>query len=133
MKKFTILMSLFCFTIISGQAFAGLGNQNIFNPMEFTGTEAQKTKVIEGIQRNVHNTYCVGMNMCSASTLRMMENAEIEDFKYLVPIRGFNDASKNIFNRVVQTYCVDIDMCSYGTIKMMYDSEIEASKQTLTF
>ena len=115
-----------------GSAFA-LGSQNIFNPIEFTGTEAQKTKVIAGIQRNVHNTYCVELDMCSENTLRMMENSEIEAFKYLVPIRGFNASSKKIFNRVVQTYCVDLDMCSYNTIMMMYDSEVEASKQTLTF
>ena len=130
MKKFTILMSLFCFTIISGQAFAGLGNQNIFNPIEFTGTEEQKAEVIASIERGVYQTYCVDGDMCAESTLRMMEKAELKAFKYLTQI---DKSTIELYNSVVQTYCVDIDMCSYGTIKMMYDSEVKASKETLTF
>lgn len=128
MKKFTILMSLILAMVITGSAFA-LGSQNIFNPMEFTGTEAQKTEVIAGIQRNVYNTYCVEGDMCSESTLRMMEKAELTAFKYLTQI----ESNMDLYNGVVQTYCVDIDMCDYSTIAMMYDSEVKASKETLTF
>ena len=130
MKK---LISLFAVMMLSTSAFAGLGNQNIFNPIEFTGTEEQKVEVITSIERGVYQTYCVGLDMCADSTLRMMETAELDSFKYLTQIRGLNNASKMLYNGVIQTYCVDIDMCTYSTIKMMYDSEVEASKQTLTF
>jgi len=130
MKKYIILASLM---LSAGSAFAGLGNQNIFNPIEFTGTEEQKVEVVASIERGVYQTYCVGLDMCSDSTLRMMETSELDSFKYLIQIRGLSNASKALYNRVVQTYCVDVDMCSYSTIKMMYDSEVDASKQTLTF
>lgn len=127
MKKF---ISLFAVMMLSTSAFAGLGNQNIFNPIEFTGTEEQKVEVIASIERGVYQTYCIEGDMCADSTLRMMENSELKAFKYLTQI---DVATMDLYNGVVQTYCVDIDMCSYSTIKMMYDSEVKASKQTLTF
>ena len=129
MKKFTLGMAFTLLIFFVGSAFA-LGSQNIFNPIEFTGTEKQKVEVIASIERGVYQTFCVEGDMCSESTLRMMEKAELKAFKYLTQI---DESTMHLYNGVVQTYCVDMDMCSYGTIKMMYDSEVKASKETLTY
>lgn len=51
--------------------------------MDFDGSEAQKTMVINYITKNVYKQYCTGINMCQESMLRRMEQKDLDAFKLL--------------------------------------------------
>jgi hypothetical protein len=130
--KNTLIALLVSLVAFSANA-KDLGQRNIVDPLYYTGTESEKVLVIAGIERNMHYQYCVAIDMCTNSTLRMMEQQELDAFKYLLGIRDLTDNSKSLYKSIVNTYCVDIDMCTYGTIKMMYNQEVDKSNQKLKF
>ena len=100
------------------------------NPLKFDGSDAMKTQVIEFIKKNVHKEYCEGIGQCSASVLRMMEQANLEDFKYLVQNAKSNETA---FRQVYKDYCAGIGQCGYSTLKMMFVEENKNSKKELTW
>jgi len=106
--------------IITSAMFA----YELIHPLDFKGSEEEKTQVIKQIEKNVEETYCA-IGMCDASTLRMMEEEELNSFKELM-----NVENRKLLDSVIATYC-EIGMCSYSTILMMYEEELSASKQKL--
>lgn len=70
MKKliFFLLVLISCNTIAE-----------FIHPMEFDGSDAQKTEVIEYIINNVKHDYCEsGLDMCSYTNIWMMYKKNIE-------------------------------------------------------
>ena len=63
--------------------------------------------------------------MDDPSTLRMMENENLNAFKKLT-----TKSNTTLLRNVIKTYC-DIGMCNYTTILMMYEEQNKASKETL--
>ena len=115
MKKLIIV--LLFFPIIS---FA----QGYVSPVGFQNNDYNKNKVIEYIKYDVKKTYsAIGMD--SPSTLRMMEQENLNAFKELLTAKN-----KSLLKKVEKTYC-DIGMCNYSTILMMYKEEERASNKSL--
>ena len=55
----------------------------LIHPLDFKGTEEEKQRVISYIVQNVKETY-TAIGMGDPSTLRMMENEELNSFKALM-------------------------------------------------
>lgn len=97
------------------------------NPIDYKDTEENRQKVIEYIEEDTKRTYCETVDMCSPTTLRMMEKQNLDAFKYLTEVD-----SKELLQKVINDYC-NVGMCNYSTIRMMYDSNNKASKEKLTW
>lgn len=100
------------------------------HPMDFNGSEAQKKEVVEYIKARVKHDYCDGqIDMCQATTLRMMEQQNLESFK-----KATQAKDRDIMDRAIKDYCHGgIDMCSYDTIWMMYQENLKASNEDLNW
>ncbi len=100
------------------------------HPMNFDGSEAQKNEVISYIKARVKHDYCdTGLDMCQNTTLRMMENKNLEAFK-----EATKAENRRVMDRVIKDYCNSgLDMCNYTTILMMYKKNLEASGQSLSW
>jgi hypothetical protein len=109
MKKYIIL---FILVMVTANVYAG----DFIHPLDFKGTQAEKDAVISYIQENVKKTYS-SIGMGDATTLRMMEKDELENFKKLTQI-----TDRALLDRTIKKYC-DIGMCTYSTIIMMYNEE----------
>ena len=94
------------------------------HPLDFKGTEEEKQRVIAYIEQNVKETY-TAIGMGDPSTLRMMENEELNSFKALM-----KKENRDLLDNVIRQYC-SIGMCNYSTILMMYNEQNKASKQKL--
>ena len=100
------------------------------DPIKFDGSDAMKTQVIEFIKKDVHKQYCEGLEQCSASMLRMMEQSNLDDFKYLAKNAKSNEPA---FRQVYKDYCEGLGQCGYSMLKMMYVEEDKNSKKELTW
>ena len=117
MKNLIIILLLFP-TISIAQAYV--------SPVGFQNNDYNKDKVIEYIKYEVKKTYsAIGMD--NPSTLRMMEQENLNAFKKLLSVKN-----KSLLKRVEKTYC-DIGMCNYSTILMMYNEEEKASNESLSW
>ena len=97
---------------------------SFIHPLDFKGTQKEKTNVIEYIKTNVKKTYsAIGMD--NPSTLRRMEKKELEKFKILTLSKN-----RTLLNSVIQRYC-EIGMCNYSTIERMYRKEKKALSEKL--
>ncbi len=98
------------------------------NPMEFDGSEDQKSEVIEYIKERVHKDYCDSqLDMCQDTVLRMMERENLDAFKQATQAKD-----KRIMDQVINDYCDSaLDMCNYSTINMMYIENLKSSKESL--
>jgi hypothetical protein len=122
MKRVIPLCALF----LSPFAMAGF-----IHPMDFDGTEAQKQEVIEYIKFRVKKEYCDGtLNMCQNTTLRMMEQENLNAFK-----KATQATDRAVMDKVIADYCgsSSVNMCNYTTILMMYQENVNAGEQTLTW
>ncbi|QJT21672.1 hypothetical protein IBG34_04780 [Aeromonas media] len=121
MKKIAILL----ITTLPLLAQAGF-----IHPMDFDGSEAQKQQVIQYIKERVKHDYCDGqLDMCQATTLRMMEQQNLDSFK-----KASQAKERAIMDRAIKDYCHGgIDMCSYDTIWMMYRENLKASNEDLSW
>ena len=108
-------------------ALAGAGQIPV-HPMDFDGSEEQKTLVIKYITKHVYDQYCTGINMCQESTLRRMEQKDLDAFKSLT--RAEN---RKVLDQAITDFCKTIDMCSFATIQRMYEKNLAASKQKLSW
>ncbi|MDF4305879.1 hypothetical protein P3697_01545 [Vibrio parahaemolyticus] len=99
------------------------------HPMDFNGSDSQKQEVIQYIQEKVKSDYCGKVDMCNATTLRMMEQQNLQAFK-----RATKAQNRQIMDRVIHDYCNNaLDMCDYNTILMMYEQNEQAIKQELSW
>lgn len=119
MKK-TVMTIL---TIMPMHVFA-----DFIHPMDFDGSDQQKAAVVEFIKKTVKKDYCEsGIDMCQESTLRMMEQQNLEAFK-----KATKATDRKIMDRVIKDYCNSgVDMCNYTTIQMMYEQNLQASQKKL--
>jgi hypothetical protein len=103
---------------------------DFIHPMDFDGSEKQKKRVVEIIKDRVKKDYCEGViDMCQATTLRMMEKQNLAAFK-----QASKAKNRNIMDRVIKDYCLGaIDMCNYTTIMMMYKQNLQASQKELNW
>jgi hypothetical protein len=103
---------------------------DFIHPMDFDGSEAQKTRVIEIIKARVKKDYCEGaIDMCQSTTLRMMEKQNLDAFK-----KATSATNRKIMDRVIKDYCTGaIDMCAYTTIMMMYNQNLQANEKKLNW
>ena len=123
MKKYVIFLILI--------SISTLANSSAFvHPMDFNGTDREKSQVISNIKDRVKSDYCNStVDMCNSTTLRMMEKANLKAFKELTQARN-----RNILNRVIKDYCGKmVDMCNYTTLNMMYNKNLTASKENLSW
>ncbi|AGN34147.1 hypothetical protein VPPG_00022 [Vibrio phage VD1] len=120
MKKLVgITLALFSFSAAA----------DFVHPMDFDGSDAQKAEVIQFIKDTVRHDYCEKIDMCNDSTLRMMEQENLNAFK-----KATKATDRKIMDRVIQDYCNGmVDMCSYANIMMMYEENAKASKQELSW
>lgn len=122
MKKWIALLAV----LASSSAVAGF-----IHPMDFDGTEAQKQEVIEYIKARVKQEYCdSSMDMCQNTTLRMMEQENLNAFK-----KATKATDRAVMDKVIADYCgaSSVDMCNYTTILMMYQENVKAGDQTLSW
>lgn len=113
------------FLTLSFLVFAnGILAAELVQPLDFKGTEIEKQRVIAYIEKNVKETY-TAIGMGDPSTLRMMENEELNSFKALMKIEN-----RNLLDSVIRQYC-GIGMCNYSTFLMMYTEQNKASNQKL--
>jgi len=118
MKNFIATLAVFSLTTFVAAA------QSFVSPIGFTSTEANKQKVIRFIEAQVNADY-TKIGMADPSTLRMMEEENLNAFKQLL------EAKNHVLLReVIKTYC-DIGMCNYSTILMMYEEQVKASQKKL--
>ena len=96
----------------------------LVHPLDFKGTEREKQRVITYIELNVKETY-TAIGMGDPSTLRMMENEELNSFKVLMKVEN-----RDLLDSVMRQYC-GIGMCNYSTFLMMYNEQNKASNQKL--
>lgn len=101
-----------------------LSASSFVHPLDFKGSEKEKENTIEYIKVNVKKTYAA-LGMDNPSTLRMMENKELDSFKILIKAKN-----RTLLDSVIKTYC-SIGMCTYNTIEMMYKKQNEDSKKKL--
>ena len=108
------------FLLIATPVFAA----DFVHPLDFKGTNDEKQKVVAYIKENVKETYSkIGMD--NPSTLRMMEQKELDSFKQLTKAEN-----RKLLDKVITTYC-NIGMCNYNTFLMMYNKELSESKKSL--
>jgi len=100
------------------------------HPLDFDNSEAQKQEVISYIKDRVKADYCDGkLDMCQPTTLRRMENKNLESFKKLTKAED-----RKILDRVIKDYCKrGLDMCTYSTIALMYEKNAKADKEELSW
>ncbi|TPW41087.1 hypothetical protein FKM52_16375 [Mixta tenebrionis] len=100
------------------------------HPLDFDGSEAQKTEVIDYIKDRVYQDYCdSGLDMCQPTTLRMMEKQNLSAFKALTTAKN-----RAVLDNVIATYCDSaLDMCTYANLDMMYRQNVKASNETLSW
>jgi hypothetical protein len=115
-----IISLLFLCLLLTVPALAA----NFVNPIGFNPTSENKKAVIEYIKQNVKQE-CSKVGMDSESTLRMMEEQNLEAFKQLLSAQD-----NNVLARVINQ-CCGIGMCNYATIHMMYEQEMKAKKKSL--
>jgi len=97
------------------------------HPLDFDNTESQKRQVVDYIKSVVNHEYCKKMDMCTPSTIRMMERSNLSAFKELTTAKN-----RKLMDRMIHDYCRNsLRVCSYTTIKMMYAHNLSASKQQL--
>lgn len=96
------------------------------HPLDFKGTDEEKTKVIAQIKAVVKQTYS-SIGMGDPSTLRMMEKEELNSFKKLTKA-----SNRKLLDNVIHQYC-GIGMCNYSTIYIMYTEQNKASKEELSW
>ena len=96
--------------------------------MDFDGSESQKNRVTKIVKKRVRKDYCEGIvDMCQETTLRMMEQQNLEAFK-----KASKAKNRKIMDRVIKDYCEgSVDMCNYSTIWMMYQQNLAASEKSL--
>lgn len=100
------------------------------DPITFDGSDAQKTQVINFIKKNVDTAYCKGLGQCSATLLRMMEEAQLKSFKNLA--KTAREHQKE-YKQVYKDYCVGIGQCDYSTLEMMFKEEVKNASKQLTW
>lgn len=124
MRKLILTCTL-CTSVFSVNVLA-----NFIHPMDFTGSDKDKTEVLNYIKERVKHDYCnSGVDMCQETTLRIMEKQNLDAFK-----KASKATDRKIMDRVILDYCNSgIDMCNYQTISMMYDQNLKASKQEITW
>ena len=100
------------------------------HPMDFDGSELQKEAIIKTIKDRVKKDYCEsGLDMCQATTLRMMERENLRSFK-----KATKAKNRLIMDRAIFDYCNSaLDMCNYSTIWMMYQENLKASQKSLSW
>jgi hypothetical protein len=105
-------------------------NADFIHPMDFDGSDEQKQRVIEIIKKQVKKDYCEsGLDMCQETTLRMMEEENLNAFK-----KATQAKNRKIMDRVIRDYCNNmLNMCSYANIWMMYEENLKASKKSLSW
>lgn len=120
----------FIFSLLFAAGYAMAAPAGWVDPLKFDGSDAMKAQVIEFIKKNVYQDYCEDLGQCSASVLRMMEQADLDDFKFLT-----QNAKKNekAFRQVYKDYCLGIGQCSYSFLKMMFVEEDANSNKELTW
>ena len=121
MRKLVITCLLGVSGFFSVNAFA-----DFIHPMDFTGSDKEKSEVLHYVKERVKHDYCnSGLDMCQETTLRMMEKQNLNAFK-----KASKATDRKIMDKVIIDYCQSgLDMCSYQTISMMYDQNYNASKQ----
>ncbi len=117
MTRFALAFSLLVFV-------DSISAVELIHPLDFKGTEEEKQRVIAYIEQNVKETY-TAIGMGDPSTLRMMENQELNSFKSLMKIE-----KRSLLDNVIEKYC-SIGMCNYSTFLMMYNEQKKASEQKL--
>lgn len=117
MRKLLLLLSIILFT-------TNLFAQSFVSPIGFVSNEVNNEKVISFIKKQVKEDY-TAIGMGDPSTLRMMENENLNAFKKLIKVNN-----TPLLKNVIKTYC-EIGMCNYSTILMMYNEQNKASKKTL--
>ncbi|UIJ37104.1 hypothetical protein LWC08_10205 [Desulfobaculum bizertense] len=97
---------------------------NFINPIGFTPNKENKAAVVEFVQQNTRQSAAV-VGIDSESTLRMMEQQNLNAFKKLVSAQD-----KATLKRVIKN-CHQIGINDYSTIYMMYEQEIKAKSKSL--
>ena len=118
------MTTLLASTLLLASLVSGTANADFVHPMDFDGSEQQKNEVIQYIKDRVRKDYCdSGLDMCQATTLRMMEKQNLISYKNST--RAMN---RQIMDRVIKDYCDSgLDMCNYTTIEMMYKQNADAN------
>lgn len=121
MKKYLCL----AFFLASGSSYAGF-----VHPLDFDGSETKKQEVIKYIKDRVKADYCDGqLDMCQPTTLRMMENENLNAFKKLTEAKD-----RTVLDGVIKDYCKSgLDMCNYSNLEMMYQENVKANGEELTW
>lgn len=115
--RITAFISLFTLSLVCQ---AG----DIIHPMDFTGSENEKSQVISFIKATVQDTYsAIGMD--DPLTLRTMEQEELKSFKQLTKVKN-----RVLLDNVIEQYC-GIGMCNYNAILMMYKEQSKAAEKEL--
>ena len=97
------------------------------HPLDFDGSISQKNNVMSYIKSAVKEEYCKRLDMCTPSTVRLMEQHNLNAFKELTSAKN-----RKLLDRMIHDYCRStLKMCSYSTIKMMYAHNLSASKKQL--
>ncbi|MFD2178971.1 hypothetical protein [Veronia pacifica] len=109
-------------TLLSFKAAA----QGLIHPLDFKGTEENKSEVIAQIKARVKKTY-TEIGMGDPLTLRLMEKEELNSFKKLTKAKN-----RQMLDQVINQYC-SIGMCNYNTIQTMYAEQMKASNDELTW
>ena len=118
-----MIKKLIAITLLSVNATAA----TFVHPMDFDNSASQRQQVVDYIKSTVHDEYCKKMDMCTPSTLRMMERSNLKAFKRLTTAKN-----RKLMDRMIRDYCrSSLRVCSYTTIKMMYAHNLSASKQQL--
>ncbi len=117
MKKILLTLSIIFFT-------SNIFSQSFVSPISFVSNDANIQMVISFIKKQVKEEY-TAIGMGDPSTLRMMEQENLNAFKKLIKVKN-----TSLLKNVIKTYC-EIGMCNYSTILMMYNEQNKASKKTL--
>lgn len=95
------------------------------HPLDFDKSISQKNKVIAYIKLVVNNEYCKTINLCTPSTIRLMEQHNLIAFKKLTTVKN-----RKLLDRMIHDYCRStLKMCNYSTLRRMYAHNLSASKQ----
>ena len=121
MIKKILLLSVMCVAVDAAE---------FVHPMDFDGSEAQKTKVIDYIRTETRQRYCTGeLAMCKPATLRLMERSNLHAFKKLTQAKD-----RKLLDRLITDYCNGRrHMCTYNTLKLMYANNLKAKHEKLTW
>ena len=118
-----MIKKLIAITLFTANATAA----TFVHPMNFDNSKTQRQQVVDYIKSVVNHEYCKKMDMCTPSTLRMMERSNLKAFKQLTTAKN-----RKLMDRIIRDYCRNsLRVCSYTTIKMMYAHNLSASKQQL--